>query len=537
MSHVLDAVIRELADVGWRGFQAINTRVPESPSPSPDWAPGPLLRAASARSPARLAARDRLAAARDASFDTRNAILNGERDLADLARRPHGRDQGAHRRGERQLIIRKTCREHGTFEDLLLIDPEFSRLIEQRYPGRDFRTLGDEPVHRHGTSTIKYGRGAVLTIDLTNRCNMMCNPCFMDAEPGRLRPRARARRDQRDSRRLDLVQAAPADDRAVLGRRADDVAALPRGVPLREGRRLLSVQAATNGLRFALEPEFAQQAKEAGFRPRLLPVRRRDERRERPPPHLESLRREAEGDRRHARRRHRHPPGHDGREQRERRSGRADPRLCDRNSDKMGGVSFQPVSFTGRDEEISDEDRRRQRYTISHLAHDLARHTNGKVDAYRDWFPLGAMGALSALADHVRSLKGPEGPNLGSLACSCHPNCGSSILVIANRNDTGVWSKSCAQCSTRRRFLRFAITKDRPTAPWWHEQARLPMSALGPLQGAHVVGERRSAPVRRAGTSRVTGRPCRSCGARGRAPSGDRVALATAVLDLISSPR
>jgi 7,8-dihydro-6-hydroxymethylpterin dimethyltransferase len=30
-------------------------------------------------------------------------------------------------------------------------------------------------------STVKYGRGAVLTVDLTNRCNMMCDPCFMDA--------------------------------------------------------------------------------------------------------------------------------------------------------------------------------------------------------------------------------------------------------------------------------------------------------------------------------------------------------------------
>src|SRR5262249_58281718 len=38
-----------------------------------------------------------------------------------------------------------------------------------------------DTVHNHGTSSIRYGRGAVLTIDLTNRCNMMCDPCFMDA--------------------------------------------------------------------------------------------------------------------------------------------------------------------------------------------------------------------------------------------------------------------------------------------------------------------------------------------------------------------
>ena len=43
------------------------------------------------------------------------------------------------------------------------------------------------------------------------------------------------------------------------------------------------------------------------------------------------------------------------------------------NADKVSVVAFQPVSFTGRDEDISDEDRARQRYTLSHLAHDVAR--------------------------------------------------------------------------------------------------------------------------------------------------------------------
>src|SRR5207237_2544304 len=38
-----------------------------------------------------------------------------------------------------------------------------------------------DALHNHGSSSIKYGRGSVLTVDLTNRCNMMCDPCFMDA--------------------------------------------------------------------------------------------------------------------------------------------------------------------------------------------------------------------------------------------------------------------------------------------------------------------------------------------------------------------
>jgi 7,8-dihydro-6-hydroxymethylpterin dimethyltransferase len=48
-------------------------------------------------------------------------------------------------------------------------------------PGRDIRAHNDEKLHNHGSSTITHGRGSVLTIDLTNRCNMMCDPCFMDA--------------------------------------------------------------------------------------------------------------------------------------------------------------------------------------------------------------------------------------------------------------------------------------------------------------------------------------------------------------------
>ena len=60
------------------------------------------------------------------------------------------------------------------------IDPTFLERIERLYPGRDF-VIPTDALHEHGTSSIKYGRGAVLTVDLTNRCNMMCDPCFMDA--------------------------------------------------------------------------------------------------------------------------------------------------------------------------------------------------------------------------------------------------------------------------------------------------------------------------------------------------------------------
>jgi uncharacterized radical SAM superfamily Fe-S cluster-containing enzyme len=57
------------------------------------------------------------------------------------------------------------------------------------------------------------------------------------------------------------------------------------------------------------------------------------------------------------------------------------------NPTKISLVAFQPVSFTGRDETITDERRHAQRYTLSHLAHDV-KNQAGIGEPSRDWFPI-----------------------------------------------------------------------------------------------------------------------------------------------------
>jgi uncharacterized radical SAM superfamily Fe-S cluster-containing enzyme len=42
-----------------------------------------------------------------------------------------------------------------------------------------------------------------------------------------------------------------------------------------------------------------------------------------------------------------------------------------KNIDKVQTIAFQPVSFTGRDEDISDELRKKWRYTLAGMTHDL----------------------------------------------------------------------------------------------------------------------------------------------------------------------
>ncbi len=67
------------------------------------------------------------------------------------------------------------------------------------------------------------------------------------------------------------------------------------------------------------------------------------------------------------------------------------------------------MSFTGRDEEITDERRKAQRYTLSHLAHDVKKQT-GLGEPARDWFPISFMGTFGDWADLVHGPRGRVGP-------------------------------------------------------------------------------------------------------------------------------
>ena len=98
------------------------------------------------------------------------------------------------------------------------------------------------------------------------------------------------------------------------------------------------------------------------------------------------------------------------------------------NADKVTVVSFQPVSFTGRDENITPELREQQRYTLSHLAHDIKNQT-GITEPHRDWFPLSA---LSPFGDICDLIDGPD-TDFGQLKCGCHPNCGIGTVLFVNK--------------------------------------------------------------------------------------------------------
>jgi hypothetical protein len=75
--------------------------------------------------------------------ETRERILAGAVDPDLLVKQRTGEIKAQILERDGQIIIEKTCAEHGTFTDVLAINPDFLQRIERLFPGRDYRAVTD----------------------------------------------------------------------------------------------------------------------------------------------------------------------------------------------------------------------------------------------------------------------------------------------------------------------------------------------------------------------------------------------------------
>ena len=457
VARVIEGAVSGLANLGWMGLQAANRLVPAG-SFQPPWAPRPLLKSTERTSPVLGWPRTTDSLCPVCVREARAKILAGDADLAAIARSQVGEIKADIVERDGQILMVKTCPEHGTFTDVMAINPAFLKRIEGLFPGRDYFAL-TENLHNHGTSSIKYGRGSVLTIDLTNRCNMMCDPCFMDAnQVGYVHELS-----------LDEVKQILDDAITIKPRRQMSVQ-FSGGEPtispifldaVAYAREVgyYSAQAATNGIAFAQDPAFAMAAAKAGLRIAYL--------------QFDGVSEEANAHRKVGNLfevklraiENLHRAGIDialvvtiVKTVNDDQVGRI-IRFAVDNCEKISFVSFQPVSFTGRDEEIDDETRARQRYTLSHLAEDVKRQT-GATEPLRDWFPLSAASAVSDITDLM------NGPNAdwGTMKCGCHPNCGTGTALIISKK-TKEWAPLADVFNVERFFADARAISDAARPP------------------------------------------------------------------------
>jgi uncharacterized radical SAM superfamily Fe-S cluster-containing enzyme len=168
------------ANGAWQVFSTVN-KIKQNPSFTPRWSDKPLLKSYQKTKPPLGWPRQTDSLCPTCTREARQEILDGKKDVSVLLYEKVGEIKATIIERDGKILMVKDCPLHGHFEDVMAMDPAFFKHLEEVFPGRDIRAHNDEKLHNHGSSTVQHGRGSVLTVDLTNRCNMMCDPCFMDA--------------------------------------------------------------------------------------------------------------------------------------------------------------------------------------------------------------------------------------------------------------------------------------------------------------------------------------------------------------------
>ena len=411
-------------------FKAIKSVNQFKPNPSfiPKWSEKPILKSWQKSKPTLGFPRQTDSLCPNCVIEAREEIISGKREVSTLINEKVGEIKAQIIERDGQIWMIKDCPEHGHFEDLMAMDSKFLTHIESLFPGRDQEAHNDEKLHNHGSSSVKYGRGAVLTVDLTNRCNMMCDPCFMDAnQVGFVHELS-----MEDVKEIldNAIQIKPRRQMSVQYSGGEPTLSPHFLDAVRYARKVgyNSVQAATNGIEFAKSKEFCRQAADAGLRFVYLQFDGigNDANSHRQIGNLFDVKLRAINNL--------HEAGVDIILVTTLVNGINNDqvgsiiRFALENPKKISFIAFQPVSFTGRDEHITEQRRLQQRYTLAHLAHDVKGQV-GITEPTRDWFPLSLMGAFADFADVVH---GPEA-EWGQVSCGCHPNCGVGTAVMVNK--------------------------------------------------------------------------------------------------------
>jgi uncharacterized radical SAM superfamily Fe-S cluster-containing enzyme len=335
------------------------------------------------------------------------------------------------REDDGRVVMEKYCPEHGPFRDVLSSDVRLYLKMEEWTFG-DGRGVTNPTVvdakrcpQDCGLCSMHTSHSGLANLDLTNRCNLTCPVCFANAnvagyvyEP----PLEQVR----------MMLQTLRNEKPVAGRIVQFSGGEPTVYPqffeaLSAAKELgfSHIQVATNGIRFA-EPEFAQQAKEAGLHTLYLQfdgvtddiyLRTRGRR-------LAELKFRAIENVRQAGMKICFVPTIV--------KGVNDHQIGDilrvalDNIDVVSAISYQPVAFTGR---IARAELESKRFTLADFAHAVHRQT-GICDPYEDWFPLACVTPFSKL---LSALRGELTTHL-----SCHPQCSLGTYLFVSRSGEAV---------------------------------------------------------------------------------------------------
>jgi len=322
------------------------------------------------------------------------------------------------------VFIEKTCPDHGYFRDRISSDVLL-------YSKAAWWSFGE---HRGVMSPqVKGGRNCpsdcglcgqhlssacLAQIDLTNRCNMRCPICFANSGAAGYVFEPPYEEVIRQLQVLRDLRPTPCTAVQFTGGEPTIHPQFLRIVAAAGEMGFSHIQVATNGIRLA-DYQFARRAAEAGVHTLYLQFDGVG-----PEPHRQT----------------RNYPGIWEKKlaaiENARRTGMKvclvptilkgvnDDQVAEifrfavANIDVVSGISYQPVSFSGR---IAAEELAARRYTLGDLGHDIAAASG--ADALRDMYPLSI---VVPLAQILEALTGRP-----KIRPSCHPDCalGTYFLI------------------------------------------------------------------------------------------------------------
>lgn len=322
----------------------------------------------------------------------------------------------------------KNCSEHGECKELISSDAEFFKKLDScswqsrhRITAPISKTVGNcprdcGPCARHKSPPI------FINIDLTNRCNLRCPICFANAA---VKGKVYELTLQQIERLVFLPFKVSDVKPTCIQFSGGEPTIHPNfldAIRLARKAGYAQIQVASNGIKFAKDPAFAEAASEAGL-------------------NIVYLQFDGVDDKVYIKSRGR--PLMEIKEQAIENIKKAGMSVClvptlvkGLNDHQIGdifrfaidridvipAISWQPVAFTGR---IDFSKRLEMRFTMADLARALEEQTAGRVKMMRDWYPLNYVQPYSRLFEAYTAEPYPS--------INCHPHCGAGTYLIVDR--------------------------------------------------------------------------------------------------------
>lgn len=380
------------------------------------------------------------------------------------------------------VYMEKECPEHGYFKEILSSDLDFyMNLFTFRFG--DNRGFTNPLVHAESNKTCPENCGicnqhhshtCMSNIDLTNRCDMVCPVCFANAnamgyitEPSvdQIRQMLKTLRDRKPVP-CKVIQFSGGEP--TIHPNFVEIVKMAKEMDFSQ------IQIATNGKNLS-DYDFAKRCHEAGLNSLYLQfdgVTKDVYKKTRGEDVLETKLQCIEVCRKVGLRVILVPTIIRGIN--DHQVGAIVRFACD-HADVISGISFQPVCFTGR---ISERDRLNQRYTITDLALDIEKQTNGMMPR-ENWFGLGSTLPLSRLSE---ALSGKP-----AFLVSCHPDCGAGGYLFINPENHDEVKSTTAFLNMREALVEIQNLSEklaRKRETWWYRT----LSSLGIARSADLFG-------------------------------------------------